>query len=156
MAYLTIDTLVIDDETGEIIDAAGIDDPLKFVAQKRHEAAQQMKEWEELRRNYDRVLLRNQELLKVTYGDVVIARRSSSYPVFQALDFGSMLADLELTAEERLQILFAAKGFTREMLPEVAQPLLDKATEHRQKQPWIESSIARKVAPKATQAVRDD
>lgn len=156
MAYLTIDALVIDDETGEIIDAAGIDDPLKFVAQKRHEAAQQMKEWEELRRNYDRVLLRNQEEAKTSYGDVVIARRTSTYPVFDASTFGSMLFDTELTAEERLEVIFAAKGFNRELLPEVLRPALDEATEHRQKQPWIESSVARKVAPKTTRTVGDD
>ena len=156
MAYLTIDALVIDDETGEIIDAAGIDDPLKFIALKRHEAAQQMKEWEELRRNYDRVLLRNQEEAKTSYGDVVIAKRTSSYPVFDGEAFGGKALDVELTAAERVLFYFAAKGFNRDLLPDVLKPVLDEATEHRQKQPWIESSIARKVAPKATRAVGDD
>ena len=148
MTYVALERgLIVDDDSGEIIDSAGIDDPLKFSAERRHAAKEQIDEWTALLRNYDRVLLASLEG-KTAYGDIVVSVRSSSYPVWHADVFALELSALELTRDEYAEALAAAKGFDTDALPDVLRLPAQMATERRRKRPWIESSIARKVAPR--------
>ena len=148
MTYVALEQgLIVDDDSGEIIDSAGIDDPLKFSAERRHAAKEQVDEWTALLRNYDRVLLASLEG-KVAYGDIVVSVRSGSYTTFHPEHFAAEVEALELTQDELRAAIGAAKGFESGLLPDVLQRALDLATERRQKRPWIESSIARKVAPR--------
>ncbi len=147
--YIYIDGLgTIDPDSGEIIDAASIDDPLAFAVRKRDEAKRQENEWEAYRKALDAVILRRQQEKRVAYGDVVCDLRSGTYTTTDADKFAEALYDgpaLEL--ETIYEIIAAATGFKRDLLPERARQAYDDATMTHTKRPWIQTSTARKQAP---------
>ena len=147
---------LIVDTDGEIVSAAGIDDPLKFIVARRDEARRQMKAWEKTTEDLDRVILRNQDAKTVAYGNVIATIRGGTYsktdvPCF-AKAAGVFLADgLDFEhpeeAEEILSIIAAASGFKRDLLPESVRDLYDRWTATLEKRAWVETSIARELAP---------
>lgn len=136
------------DEDGVIIDSAGINDVLAFIVSRRHEARQQAKEWEAYQKTLDAVLLKQLPQSRMTYGDVVVGRYGGTYSTTDCGAFAESLFELALEAEEMFEVISAAQGFTRDNLPEKVRQVFDDCTTKAEKRPWIQSSIARKLAPK--------
>ena len=145
--YLNLgDGLIVSDD-GEIIEAAGIDDTLAFIARKRHEAKRQEAEWEAYRKTLDQVLLRKQHEKRVAYGDVVTTISGGTYDTTDAGLFAQSLWDQSLELEVLFEIIASATGFKRALLPERVRDLYDAATTTHDKRPWVVTSIARQPAP---------
>lgn len=147
--------LVVDSD-GEIIEAADIDDPMKFLAAMRHDAKCQAKEWESRVDNLDRVLLKKQAAKVTVYGDIVSAVKGGTYNKTDARRFADLILDafpqaFDLEHEEAvaavLAVLAAATGFKKDLLPDGAGDLYSAATAVIEKRPWVETSIARRPAP---------
>lgn len=145
--YLDLgDGLVVSDD-GEIVSSAGIDDPLAFIARRRHEAKRQEDEWQAYRKTLDAVLLRKQEERRVAYGDVVTTLSSGTYNTTDTGFFAELLFARTLEPETFLEVIAAALGFKRDLLPEAVRDLYDTATTTHEKRPWVITSTARKSAP---------
>ncbi len=147
---------LIVDTDGEIVSAAGIDDPLKFIVARRDEARRQMKRWEELTADLDRVILRKQGDKTVAYGNVVATIRGGTYSKTDIVRFAvaslvklSDGLDFEHPeATDAIQaVIAAASGFKRDLLPEAVRDLYDENTTTMEKRAWVETSIARELAP---------
>lgn len=162
---------LVDDATGEslIVDSDGvivetnIDDPLLMLAQRRHEAKTQIKAYEDYVRTIDQVFLRNQTDAKRAYGDVVLSIKGGRYSTVNGEAFADLVwevinGDEHNDAIERLLgVIAAGTAFRTEpdtkdpakpvLAPEIAA-VLDKAREWHEKRSWVESSVARKPAPR--------
>lgn len=147
MALFEIDGLVVDEETGEIVEAPVGGDALTMVAVRRHYAHEQEKTWERARQGFDRVLLARQDTPKATYADVMVAVRGRTYSDTDVEAFADMVIETPLEPSEMAQLIAAAKGFKRDLLPERLRPLFDSATAARESKPWIESRAVLKPAP---------
>lgn len=158
--FYDLDGVIVDSD-GVIVESA-IDNPLLFLAQRRHEAKTQEKAYEDYLRVIDRVLLKNQTDAKLAYGDTVIAVKGGRYATIN----GSMFADLvwevvmsedENVIERLLRIISAGTAFraaqdednpVRPFLEPAIAEVLDKAKDWHEKRAWVESSVARRPAPK--------
>ena len=150
-------SLIIDAETGEILEQHG-PDRMTLLAHRRHEAKAQLKQWEETLAAYDRALLANDAA--GLYGPVVIARRQRSYTdtdteaftrlplnsAYELLNGMSSTARLELL--DLIELVRAATKFDPSKLNPELRKMFDAATETKQTKPWIESRVALKPAPK--------
>lgn len=157
--YIEVAPGLVVTEDGEIVEAADIDDPLKFIVLQRHEANMQIKQWEARKAVLDQVIQKRQSDRTVTYGDVVSAIRGGSYnktdseALAKALVCeGSPLAeafDFEHTDKVAvvLALIGAASGFRKDDVPADAKPLYEAHTATLEKRPWVETSVARKAAP---------
>lgn len=155
--YIEIEPGLVISDDGEIIESAGIDDAMAFLARRRHEAHVQEKEWESYGKTIDMVLLKRQSEKKLSYGDVVISVMGGTYPKTNSTLFAEELADMPLEIEFVFDIIAAATGFRRDtdaegrgVLPESVRALYDECTAHPEKRPWIQSSAVRKQAPTMT------
>ncbi len=153
--YIDVGDGLVISEDGEIVESAGINDPLAFIARKRHEAHIQEKDWHDYKATLDAVLKRKQDERRTAYGDYVITVMSGDYRKFHADKFAAGLDGTEFTREELVSLVLAATGFDRDLLPTVAVSAYDEAVEVKGKAPWVLSSIARKLAPKATKQLEE-
>lgn len=156
--YVRLDgsDIVFDAESGEIVSECDINDAVKFIASKRHGAKEQEEEWGKTRKTLDIVLKRHQDVgTNVVYGDLVVAHRTSGYSTFDAPQFRDAISEIEFTKEELMALVMAAKSFDRDLLPMVVQDAYDEAVTAHTKQPWIESRIVRKQAPRLSPVARE-
>lgn len=144
--YIYLDNGIVIDDQGEIIES-GNENAMAVIATRRAEAKNQQKRWESIVADYDRVLLRNQDRKRVSYGDVVISVCGGSYPKTNAETFADWVAEVPLEFGDIIQTIASATGFKRDLLPESVRGAFDDATETLQKRSWIESRIAERVAP---------
>jgi hypothetical protein len=161
MGVIELDGLLIDDETGELLEAELGPETLALVAARRHDAYSQEKAWERARVVYDQVLLRGQEAKQAVYKDVVVRVASGSYmktdvPAMASLLAGRAEEQLENGTEgeapivlELLHVVGAATGFRRAELPETVVELYDRVTTKLFKRPWIETVPVKRAAPVA-------
>lgn len=147
MAHIDMDGLILDDETGEIVEAAEGQDSLAIVARRRHEAHTQAEQWKRVQAIYDAVLLRQQEERTATYGDVLIRIAGSSYSKFDAPAFREEIAQTELTPAEWEAIALAASNFDPEALPPIARTIYGQYNQRLSKRPWIMSQAVLRRAP---------
>lgn len=145
--YLYLENGIVIDEDGEIVDAAGHDDPLAYIATRRADAKIQLKEWESYIEGLDRVLLRKQMERRMSYGDVVIRIGGGRYYQTNAKALAEMLSDAEARREDLVGLLAAAKGFRKDEVPEPVRFMYEDVTAAIEKKPWIESAVARKSPP---------
>lgn len=165
----TGDSLIVDSD-GVIVET-NIDDPLLMLAQRRHEAKAQIKAYEDYLRTIDQVFLKNQTDAKRAYGDVVLSIRGGRYSTVNGEMFANLLIEryydmlqTEPTDDEHpsfegilLDVVAAATGYRTEpdakdadkpyLKPEIVA-LLNNAREWHEKRAWVESSVARRPAPK--------
>ena len=145
--YIEVEPGLVIDSEGEIIESASIDDAMKFLAARRHEAKQQLKAYEHYIDDLDRVLLRYQKDRKLAYGDVVISVRGGTYRKTDAQKFADMLSAMAVEFDDLMGLVAAATGFKRDDVPEILRDAYDDCTATLEKRPWIESDVARKPAP---------
>ena len=153
-------SLIIDAETGEILEQHG-PDRMTLLAHRRHEAKAQLKQWESTVDAYDRALLANDAA--GLYGPIVIDRRQSSYsqtdteaftlrPLTDASrlmgELPSVPAFAKFTVLDLVELVRAATKFDPSKLNPELRKLFDAATETKRTKPWIESRVALKPAPK--------
>lgn len=138
--------IVIDTETGEIVDAAGMNDPMGHIARLRMEAKAQEAEWETYRRNLDRVLMRALTIgERIAYGDIVVSvRRSPDIVQTNGERFADELSGLPLELEDIWQIIGAARSFDPKKLPERAHAAYAIATIVKAGTDWADVRRARK------------
>jgi hypothetical protein len=150
--YFEIEPGLVISEDGEIVDNANQDDSLAFIARRRHEARVQLKAYEDYIRVLDAVLLKKQHDKRVAYGDTVCTIAGGTYSKTDAAAFSDALEDLPLEAADLLDVIGAATGFKRELLGwnEKVLAAFDANTATLEKRPWLQTSIARKPAPKLT------
>lgn len=146
-------SLIVDQASGEIVEQQG-GDRLAVLAQRRHDAKQQIKGWEEQLGHYDRVLLAAGA--SGVFGGIVINQRQRPYSETNAESFAAYVAAEELTQAEIEAVVTAAKGFKRDQLPAAVLPFFDRVTQKKQTKPWIESAVVRQVAPKVAVVERPD
>jgi hypothetical protein len=152
------DGLLVDEETGEIVEAPRGTDALKLVALRRAEAKAQEEAWYQRRKHLDAVLLRNQEERLARYDAVTVALRQRQVETFQAERFVDLVHDVPLEHDDIMVLLGAAKGFKKEMLgdePRLAA-LVAAATESRASRPWVETTITLRDVPETRRVERDD
>jgi phage tail sheath gpL-like len=99
--------MVIDTD-GVIIEAADINDAMKFLAEQRHDAKQQAKEWEHRVDVLDTVILKNQAEKKLTYGETVIAIRGGTYTKTDPAKFAEEVYAKPIELEDLFAIIAAA------------------------------------------------
>lgn len=148
MSYIELENgVVVDDEAGEIIGDADIDDVIKFSVSRRHEAKAQEDAYKQLRMVYDQVIIKHQQDKKLTYGDLVCAVKTVPYSTFDAEGFADSISEIEFTREELMALVLAATKFDRAKLPAVVLDAYDEAVTTQMKKPWVETSVVRKQAP---------
>lgn len=145
--FIEVEPGLVIDDNGEIIESAGIDDAVKFLAARRHEAKQQLKAYERYIDDLDRVLLRYQKDRKLAYGDVVISVRGGTYRKTDTTKLADVLGVMAVEFDDLMALVAAATGFRRDDVPEILRDAYDDCTATLEKRPWIESDIARKPAP---------
>lgn len=138
-----------DQETGEIVDATDAEAvDISSAAIKRHEAAEQEKAWGARKAIFDSILLKNQNEKNAVYGEQVqISIRNAGYETFDQEGFAEAVQEIELTREELVALVLAAKGFSKDKLPPDVQLIVNDFTTKLQKKPWVLSSVVRKIAP---------
>jgi hypothetical protein len=141
--------IIFDTETGEIVDAAGMNDPMAHIARLRMEAKAQEVEWETYRRNLDRVLMRALTVgERIAYGDIVVSlRRSPDIVQTNGERFADELSGLPLELEDIWQIIGAARSFDPKKLPERAQAAYAIATIVKAGTDWADVRRVRTSAP---------
>lgn len=141
--------IIFDTETGEIVDAAGMNDPMAHIARLRMEAKAQEVEWETYRRNLDRVLMRALTVgERIAYGDIVVSlRRSPDIVQTNGERFADELSGLPLELEDIWQIIGAARSFDPKKLPERAHAAYAIATIVKAGTDWADVRRVRTPAP---------
>lgn len=142
--YIELEPGLVIDSDGEIVESASIDDAMKFLAARRHEAKQQLKAYERYIEDLDRVLLRHQKERKLAYGDVVISVRGGTYRKTDTESFAQLVGSMPVEFDDMVALVAAATGFKRELVPESLRDAYDECTATLEKRPWIESEVARK------------
>lgn len=149
-AYEDFDGVIVDTETGEIVQSAGINDPMAHVAGARLAAKEQEKLWEERRRNLDRVLLRGMGPGERTaYGDIVVScRRSPDVSHTDGERFADELNARPLELDDLWQVIIAARAFDPKRLPERAREAYAAATTVKAGTDWADVRRVLRPAPK--------
>lgn len=149
VTYEDFDGVVVDTETGEIVQSAGINDPMGHVAGARVAAKEQEKLWEERRRNLDRVLLRGMTVGERTaYGDIVVScRRSPDVSHTDGERFADELNARPLELDDLWQVIIAARAFDPKRLPERAREAYAAATTVKAGTDWADVRRVLRPAP---------
>ena len=138
--------LVVDDQ-GEIIESAGIADPLSYVVFQRRDAYEQRKEWEKRQAILDSVILRKQQDKTRAYGETIVTLVGGSYAQTDSKAFAEAVYALPLELEVIFETMAAASGFKRDSLPPEVRQAFDDATEKMPKRAYVRTAVARKAAP---------
>lgn len=139
--------LLVDDETGEILEVPQGVDALFLVAHRRHDAKQQEDAWKAQRAMLDAVLLKKQEEKKAEYGDIIVAIKGGSYSKTDAEAlanlvyerFRSAFSDDSVAVSAVLGLIAAASGFAKDKIPQPTLGIYEEATEWLEKRPWVET-----------------
>lgn len=134
--------LVVDDETGEIIEAAGIDDPRAFLARQHDYLKALIKTCEAKLAVVDQMLLQQQSEPRVVYGDLVCARRDRRVVQVDMPAIRDVLDETELTAAELREVVAAAKSFDAKAAPPWFGDIVSAHTVETRSRPWIETAMA--------------
>jgi hypothetical protein len=145
--YIEVAPGLIINEDGEIVESHGIDDPLKCIIAQRHEANVQVKSWEARRAVLDAVILRKQDSRTVDYSGVVCSLRGGTYRKTDAGKLADLLAEMPVESSDLLALVAAATAFKADSVPPILREVIEDCTTTHEKRPWVETSVARKLAP---------
>lgn len=151
--YIINGDLVVS-EDGEILDAPPGTDMLQLLAVRLEDARAQRKLYEQEEAILQQALLRimqQQRLTRVTIdtggAQLSVSVRQQTYPVQHTDEFATEIQHMlpDVTKEQLVGIIHAAKSFAPEALPEEFQDLLARVTEHRPKRAYVD--VARPKRP---------
>lgn len=137
---------VIVTEDGEIIETPPGMDRLAFLATRLEEARTQRKMYEQEEAILQSAILRimdgKRAIIDTGASELVVSVKTGTYPVQHTDEFATMLQEMlpDITKEQLINIIHAARSFAPEALPEEFQPLLAQVTEHRPKRSWVDVS----------------
>lgn len=143
MAYLLFDDILIDDDTGEIVEAPPIsDDALTAsLVARLHMARTMAKEHARDVAALTAVLLRRLDRRGI-YGDYTATIRQDSYTSLDRTEFSRFIDAAELTRDDMLAILHCVTSLdrdaVRELPPHLQEPISDCYTSHDRKA-WIDT-----------------
>ncbi len=150
MNLIDLDGLIVDSETGEVIEAPAGADVIAMAAHRFREAKEQAKEWTARAGLFQQVLLRGQETRRAVYGDTVITTRYDNYTAFNADAWREFAEDAELLLAEWRALAMSSRGFDLKQLEDAVGELLPAIArfyETKPKSPFVMASIVTKHAP---------
>lgn len=147
MSYIEIDGLILDEATGEIIDAPTGEDSTGALVFRLVGAKEQKKAWERDIAIYQGMVLKRQPEPREQYGDIIATKSTRTTAATDTEAFASMCSELPLEAEDLWTIIAAAKGFDRDKLPEKARQAFDECTEMKVSAPWVDTRVVKHRAP---------
>lgn len=104
--------IVVDDETGEVIEAPeGTGDRLRLVAFRTEWAMRQAKSWEAVVAAGKAAIMAAQTEKVARYNHIICSRRQSMRSQFERQRFAEWLTDEELSRDDALALAYAAKDF---------------------------------------------
>ena len=145
MAEIEYEGLVIDDQTGEIIDG---DQSIDNLVYRAHEAQLQAERWGQIEAALKSAINKAQVEKRGAYGRLVATRIGGTYPVLSP-GWRTAVLEGEIPPEAHAELLAGARTFDKSALGPVLAGLVENYTEHRQKRPYIRITVAEKRAPKA-------
>ena len=108
--------IIVDDSSGEIIEAPDGADNLALVVHRVDYAQRQVKAWEQKVAAGKAAILRGQPEMKARYGHFVATRRQSSRNVFDAERFRDWATGTEFTVREVSALLNCVTGADAKLL----------------------------------------
>lgn len=145
MAEIEYEGLVIDDQTGEIIDG---DQSIDNLVYRAHEAQEQRKRWGQIEAALKSAINKAQVEKRGAYGRLVATRIGGTYPVLSP-GWRTAVLEGEIPPEAHAELLAGARTFDKDALGPVLAGFVENYTEHEPKRPYILLSVAEKRAPKA-------
>lgn len=145
--YIEITPGLVVSDDGEIIESAGIADPLSYIVFQRRDAYEQRKLWEQRQAILDAVILRKQQDKTRAYGETIVTLVGGSYAKTDSKAFADAVERLPLEVNVIFETLAAASGFVRESLPPEVRQAYDESTEKMPKRAYVRTSVARRAAP---------
>jgi len=145
--YIEITPGLVVSDDGEIVESAGITDPLGYIVFQRRDAYEQRKQWEQRQAILDAVILRKQQDKTRAYGETVVTLVGGSYSQTNTKAFAEAVYALPLELEVIFEVIAAADGFKRESLPPEVRQAFDEATQSIPKRAHVRTSVARRAAP---------
>lgn len=136
-------------EDGEILDCRPGVDRIALLASRLEDARAQRKLYEQEEAILQSALLREMQragftktVVNMDGVELVAAIRQQTYPVQHTDEFASEIQSMlpDITKEELVTIIHAARSFAPEALPEHFQELLARVTEHRPKKAYVDVS----------------
>jgi len=131
--------LVVDDDTGEVIEIPEGVDALTLLAHGRHDAKGQEDAWKQRRQAYDAALLAKMTEKRANFTGVVVSVMGRTYTKTDVDAFADSLAAAAIEWPDLMAVIAAAQGFKRDLLPESVWEIYDKHTEHLPTKAWIDS-----------------
>ena len=145
MAEIEYEGLVIDDQTGEIIDG---DQSIDNLVYRAHEAQLQAERWGQIEAALKSAINKAQVEKRGAYGRLVATRIGGTYPVLSP-GWRTAVLEGEIPPEAHAELLAGARTFDKSALGPVLAGLVENYTEHEPKRPYILLSVAEKRAPRA-------
>jgi len=145
MAEIEYEGLVIDDQTGEIIDG---DQSIDNLVYRAHEAQEQRKRWGQIETALKAAIDRIQVERRAAYGRIVATRVGGTFPKLSP-GWRTAVLEGEIPPEAHAELLAGARTFDKDALGPVLAGLVENYTEHQPKRPYIRITVAEKRAPKA-------
>jgi len=133
---------VVVDDDGEIVDSAHIDDRLAFLARQHHYLKDLQVAIKAKLGSIDAVLLKQQGPDRVSYSDLVGARRDRASVTTDVAGFKAELESTELTAEEARELVMAASAFDRKAVPVWIRAVYENYVTEGRTKPWYETALA--------------
>ncbi len=165
MNLLNLDGLIVDEDTGEIIDVPEGQNALDMVAHRLADAKDQAKEWAHIVQIYSAVVLREQADKKAIYGDTVLNQVYGSAESFDRSEWMLDSLGLELIRDEWRALAQAATGFDRDALKAADKllgrrrglsPLIQRYYKRKDRAPYVTVSKVRRAAPRVVRTVAEE
>lgn len=135
--------LVIDEQTGEIIDGDLSIDNLVYRA---HEAQEQRKRWGQIESALKAAVDKVQVNKRAAYGKIVATRIEGTYPKLSD-GWRTAVLEGEIPPDVHASLLADAKTFDRKSLGPTLAGLVENYTDHLPKASYILLTVAEKRAP---------
>jgi hypothetical protein len=153
--------LVIDEDTGEVVEGGG-ENLLALLVHRRHDAKTQEDEWKAAKQALDRSLRKyaGDGFTKAVFDEIVLADRGGRYDVTDNEKVVAAIEETTSNVNDAYELLEAfvrcAKGFSKTAIAQLddgplrgdVSNIYDRATETKEKRHWFETDVVRKPAPR--------
>ena len=143
MGEIEYEGLVVDMDTGEIIDGDLSIDNLVYRA---HDAQEQRKRWGQIESAIKAAVDKAQINKRASYGRIVASRIEGTYPKLSD-SWRTAVLEGEIPPDVHAALLADAKSFDRKALSPVLSGIVETYTDHLPKASYILLTLAEKRAP---------